>query len=77
MTNTEKIIQEFSKGEFTDSEVAQRLNLNVSEVTAVRRANKTRIKPTGKWVHIGLGHFRSAKYRLEENSLQALQEAWR
>ena len=77
MTNTEKIIQEFSKGEFTDSEVAQRLNIKESEVTAVRRANRTRIKPTGAWVHIGLGHFRSAKYRLEENSLQALQEAWR
>lgn len=77
MTNTEKIIQEFSKGEFTDSAVAQRLNIKVSEVTAVRRANRTRIKPTGAWVHIGLGHFRSAKYRLEENSLQALQEAWR
>ena len=77
MNNTEKIIHEFSKGEFTDLEVAQRLCLKVSEVTAVRRANKTRIKPTGAWVHIGLGHFRSAKYRLEENSLQALQEAWR
>ena len=77
MNNTEKIIHEFSKGEFTDLEVAQRLCLKVSEVTAVRRANKTRIKPPGAWVHIGLGHFRSAKYRLEENSLQALQEAWR
>lgn len=77
MTDTEKIIHEFSKGEFTDSEVAQRLNIKVSEVTAVRRANKTRIKPTGAWLHIGLGHFRSAKYRLEENSLQALQKAWR
>lgn len=77
MNNTEKIINEFSKGEFTDLEVAQRLNIKVSEVTAVRRANKTRIKPTGAWLHIGLGHFRSAKYRLEENSLQALQKAWR
>lgn len=77
MNNTEKIIHEFSKGEFTDLEVAQRLNVKVSEVNAVRRANRTRIKPTGRWVHIGLGHFRSAKYRLEENSLKALQEAWR
>ena len=77
MTEHEKIINEFSKGEFTDAEVAQRLNIKVSEVTDVRRANKSRIKPTGAWVRIGLGHFRSAKYRLEENVFQMLQEVWR
>jgi transcription initiation factor IIE alpha subunit len=77
MTNTQKIINEFSKGEFTDAEVAQRLNLKVSEVTDVRRANKARIKPTGAWVRSGFGHFRSAKYRLEENMFQMLQKVWR